>query len=144
MTNKYILFNSEIQSTVQNTIDRFNHIYTAMDKPVKGCVISFMLDDNDQIINYDLHGSKLKSIFFGPSYPCIWYTDGKNIYSEESLPNGNIIRRLFRQLYTNRNSDKMLTAILNGNDMSPKDINYYTCSLHGCLSANMVRYSEKQ
>lgn len=134
MTSKNILFSSNFTQNIMQKAEQFNSIFTAMDKPTEGCIISFLLDEFNRIVGYELHDSKLNGIFFGPSNPCVWYTDGKDVYAEEQLPLSSVIKRMFRRLHANRNSDKLLTAILNGMDITQKNINYYTASLFNNIS----------
>lgn len=66
MTNNPIIFSSFIHSDLKEKMDRFHSIYKAMDQSTNGNIISFLMDDNGEIIGYNLHGNKLNSLFFGP------------------------------------------------------------------------------
>ena len=130
MTNNPIIFSSFIHSDLKEKMDRFHSIYKAMDQSTNGNIISFLMDDNGEIIGYNLHGNKLNSLFFGPSHPCVWHFENKDVVSVEHLPDGRVIRRLFRRLHPRKKCDRFLTAILNGTSISEKSINYYTASLY--------------
>lgn len=133
---KSILFSSNQQTCLPDTLNKFNRLYSVMDSPLKGNIVSFILDDQEHIIGYDMLSNNLNGIFYGPSHPCTWYSNGKDLYSEEHLKNGNVVRRLFRQLHANRKSDKLLEGVLNGVDISTKTMNYYTSSLYVTLCGN--------
>ena len=111
MTNNPIIFSSFIHSDLKEKMDRFHSIYKAMDQSTNGNIISFLMDDNGEIIGYNLHGNKLNSLFYG-----------------------RVIRRLFRRLHPRKKCDRFLTAILNGTSISEKSINYYTASLYDSVS----------
>lgn len=135
MTNgtKNILFSSVIRTNVQDTVSHFNRIYSAMDRPADGQIISFLLDAAGEVISYQLHDNRLNSVFFGPSHTCVWYSDGADLFTEEYLPNGNVIRRLFRKLHAHRNPTQFLNGILNGREVTAKSLNYYTGSLQDSI-----------
>ena len=134
MTNNPIIFSSFIHSDLKEKMDRFHSIYKAMDQSTNGNIISFLMDDNGEIIGYNLHGNKLNSLFFGPSHPCVWHFENKDVVSVDHLPDGRVIRRLFRRLHPRKKCDRFLTAILNGTSISEKSINYYTASLYDSVS----------
>ena len=129
MTNNPIIFSSFIHSDLKEKMDRFHSIYKAMDQSTNGNIISFLMDDNGEIIGYNLHGNKLNSLFFGPSHPCVWHFENKDVVSVEHLPDGRVIRRLFRRLHPRKKCDRFLTA-----SISEKSINYYTASLYDSVS----------
>ena len=57
MTNNPIIFSSFIHSDLKEKMDRFHSIYKAMDQSTNGNIISFLMDDNGEIIGYNLHGN---------------------------------------------------------------------------------------
>ena len=106
MTNNPIIFSSFIHSDLKEKMDRFHSIYKAMDQSTNGNI----------------------------SHPCVWHFENKDVVSVEHLPDGRVIRRLFRRLHPRKKCDRFLTAILNGTSISEKSINYYTASLYDSVS----------
>ena len=51
MTNNPIIFSSFIHSDLKEKMDRFHSIYKAMDQSTNGNIISFLMDDNGEIID---------------------------------------------------------------------------------------------
>lgn len=78
---------------------------------------------------YKVLGNNLNNIFGVSSDYNEWYSDGKNVVSNQHHHDGtNHI--IFRELREDRNTEKFLQEIYNGTELTPRKLAAYTRSLH--------------
>lgn len=84
---------------------------------------------NGQRQGYRILSNNLNSIFGVSQDYNEWYSDGKNVVSNQVHHDGrNHI--IFRELREDRNTERFLQEIYNGVDLTPQKIAAYTRSLH--------------
>ena len=126
MKNRKVIFNSfPTKENINEIISSFNHVYSSVNKETDGKIICFTLDDNNRIVDFEVTGNNMQSIFYGPNNPCIWFSNGKDIFSEEHIKDIGYVRKIYRKTGKKKSVDSFLMSILSGIDVTDK-LNYCT------------------